>query len=286
MEKALDFHLFDIGGTPITLVTAITFLTILAVTLILAKFLERLVAKAMKMRSVPDAGSLAVARRLVLYTVLITGLAVGLDTIGINLSALFAAGALFAVAVGFAMQNIAQNFVSGVILLIERTIKPGDILEVEGKVVRVVLMGIRATICRTLDEEEIIIPNSVLVQTTVKNYTLSDSLYRLRAQVGVSYNSDLREVRKALEQAARELDGRVSSLEPRVLLRDFGSSSVNYEVSVWIDNPWRSRARLSALQETIWWALKESGIVIAFPQLDLHLDERIVEALRSRPPAA
>ncbi len=286
MDKALDIHLFDIGGTPITLATAITFIAILAVTVVLAKLVEKLVARAIRLRRVPDEGSLAVARRLVHYSVLITGLAVGLDTIGINLSALFAAGALFAVALGFAMQNIAQNFVAGVILLVERTIKPGDVLEVEGKIVRVVLMGIRATICRTLDEEEIIIPNSVLVQTTVKNYTLSDPLYRLRATVGVAYSSDLRRVREALEEAARGSVSRVADLEPRVLLREFGPSSVNFEVSVWIDDPWRSRSRLSELQERIWWSLKEAGVVIAFPQLDVHVDESLLEVLRSRLPAA
>jgi small-conductance mechanosensitive channel len=286
MDKALDIHLFDIGGTPITLATAITFFAILAVSVVLAKVAEKLVAKALRLRRVPDEGSLAVARRLVHYAVLLTGFAVGLDTVGINLGALFAAGALFAVALGFAMQNIAQNFVAGVILLVERTIKPGDVLEVEGKVVRVVVMGIRATISRTLDEEEIIIPNSVLVQTTVKNYTLSDPLYRLRASVGVAYSSDLKRVREALEAAARRSASRVADLEPRILLKEFGPSSVNFEVSVWIDDPWRSRSRLSELQEQIWWSLKEAGIVIAFPQLDLHVDERVLEALRPRLPAA
>lgn len=286
MDKALDIHLFDIGGTPITLATAITFIAILAVTVVLAKVAEKLVARALRLRRVPDEGSLAVARRLVHYSVLLTGFAVGLDTVGINLSALFTAGALFAVALGFAMQNIAQNFVAGVILLVERTIKPGDVLEVEGKVVKVIGMGIRATICRTLDEEEIIIPNSVLVQTTVKNYTLSDPLYRLRASVGVAYNSDLKLVRETLDAAARRSASRVANLEPRVLLREFGPSSVNFEVSVWIDDPWRSRSRLSELQEQIWWSLKEAGIVIAFPQLDLHVDDRVLEALRPRLPAA
>jgi small-conductance mechanosensitive channel len=286
MDKALDIHLFDIGGTPITLATAITFVAILAVSVVLAKVAEKLVARALRLRRVPDEGSLAVARRLVHYSVLLTGFAVGLDTVGINLSALFAAGALFAVALGFAMQNIAQNFVAGVILLVERTIKPGDVLEVEGKVVKVIVMGIRATICRTLDEEEIIIPNSVLVQTTVKNYTLSDPLYRVRASVGVAYSSDLKRVREALEAAARRSASRVADLEPRILLKEFGPSSVNFEVSVWIDDPWRSRSRLSELQEQIWWSLKETGIVIAFPQLDLHVDERVLDALRPKLPAA
>jgi len=86
---------------------------------------------------------------------------------------------LFPVGLGFAMQNIAQNFVSGLILLVERAIKPGDIVEVEGRVVRVLKMGIRTTIARTRDDEEIIIPNASLVQSSVKNYTLEDSYFRI-----------------------------------------------------------------------------------------------------------
>ena len=207
------------------------------------------------------------------------GIAVALHTVGINLTALFAAGALFAVALGFAMQNITQNFASGVILLVERSIKPGDILKVEGKLVKVIRMGIRATVSRTLDDEEIIIPNAVLVQNSVTNYTLKDKLYRLRAMVGVVYWSDMALVRETLEKVARQIPWRVENLDPRILLRQFGSSSVDYEVSVWIDDPWRLQLRLSELHEAIWWALKEAGITIAFPQVDVHLDPPVMRSL-------
>jgi potassium-dependent mechanosensitive channel len=111
---------------------------------------------------------------------------------------LFAAGAVFAVGLGFAMQNIVQNFVSGVILMVERTIKPDDVLEVEGDIVRVQKMRIRATMVRTRNEEELIIPNSTLVQGAVKNYTLTDSRFLLGTVVGVTYGSDMQLVREVL----------------------------------------------------------------------------------------
>jgi small-conductance mechanosensitive channel len=183
------------------------------------------------------------------------------------------------VALGFAMQNIAQNFVSGVILLVERSIKPGDILRVEGRLVKVMRMGIRATVSRTLDDEEIIIPNSVLVQNSVTNYTLKDRLYRLRALVGVVYWSDMALVRETLERVAKEIPWREKGPEPRILLRQFGDSSVDFEVSVWISDPWRVQLRLSELHEAIWWALKEAGITIAFPQVDVHLDPPVMRSL-------
>ncbi len=280
-EDILSHTLFSIGEHKVNLMTVIVFAVIILVTFLVSKILEAAVNEAFRIRKITDEGTLGVARRLVHYVVLLTGFAIALQNVGIDLSALFAAGALFAVAVGFAMQNIAQNFVSGVILLIERTIKPGDVLEVEGKVVRVSRMGIRSTVSRTLNDEDIILPNSVLVQTTVKNYTMQDSIYRLRAAVGVAYSSDLALVRKTLEELARALPWRLKSREPRVLLRGFGDSSVNYEVSVWIDQPWRAFMRISEMNEAIWWAFKEQNITIAFPQLDLHLDPPVVDGLQS-----
>jgi small-conductance mechanosensitive channel len=112
------------------------------------------------------------------------------------------------------------------------------------------------------------------------NYTLRDSMYRLRCKVGVVYGSDMRVVREVLETTAREISWRIGDKDPVILLAEFGSSSVDWEVSVWMDDPWRVRRAKSELNEAIWWALKEAGITIAFPQLDLHFDEPVVEALR------
>jgi small-conductance mechanosensitive channel len=282
-QDILSQKLFSIGEHQITLMTVIAVALILLFTFLISKLLEAAVNRAFKIRRVTDEGTAAVTHRLVHYAVLLTGFAIALQNLGIDLSALFAAGALFAVALGFAMQNIAQNFVSGVILLVERSIKPGDILEVEGKIVRVSRMGIRSTVSRTLNDEEIIIPNSTLVQNSVTNYTMQDSIYRLRAAVGVSYSSDLALVRKTLEEVARDLPWRLKSREPRILLRQFGNSSVDYELSVWIDQPWRAFWRLSDLNEAIWWAFKEKNITIAFPQLDLHLDPPVTDSLMRLP---
>jgi potassium-dependent mechanosensitive channel len=114
----------------------------------------------------------------------------------------------------------------------------------------------------------------------VKNYTLRDALYRLRARVGVTYGSDVRQVRQVLEQTAAAITFRDLEKEPRILLLGFGNSSVDFEVSVWIEDPWHSQRALSELNEAIWWALKGAGITIAFPQLDLHLDGPVEDSLR------
>ena len=280
-----DIPLFEISGTTVTVATLISFAVIVIVTFVLASLMQRGVARAFSKKGQEDVGTTAVASRLVRYLILIGGLGIGLHTLGINLTALFAAGAVLAVAIGFAMQNISQNFVSGVILLLERAIKPGDVLQVDGRMVRVRDMGIRATIARTLDEEDIIIPNSNLVAVAVTNYTLQDSLYRLRTVVGVVYSSDMALVRRVLEKTAGELEWRSRQHEPRILLKEFADSSVNFEVSVWIDEPWSMQRLRDRLNEAVWWALKEAGVVIAFPQVDVHFDPPVVEALGGGPRA-
>jgi len=267
-----DRPLFSIAGTQVTVATLVVFVLIVLGTFVVSAILRRLVGRAMRLRGIEQEGSIRATQRLVHYAVLLVGLSIGLQTIGVNLSALFAAGAVFAIGVGFAMRNLAENFVSGLILLLERSIKPGDVLEVEGQVVRVSRMGIRSTVVRGRNDEETIVPNTILVQSNVTNYTLEDSLYRLRARVGVAYGSDMHQVRKVLERTAAALPWRFPRREPVVLLVEFGSSSVDWEVSVWIEDPWRALVRGSELREAIWWALKEENITIAFPQLDVHLD--------------
>jgi potassium efflux system protein len=113
----------------------------------------------------------------------------------------------------------------------------------------------------------------------VKNYTLKDSVYRLRASVGVTYSSDMCKVRETLESIVQDIDWQVKGHDPIVLLTGYGSSSVDWEVSVWISDPWLMRRRISELYESIWWALKGDGHVIAFPQLDVHFDPPVADGI-------
>ncbi len=279
--RVLETRLFDIGETPITVSTLLTLLIILAFTFLIASILRRALQRLLAARGVKP-GTAGLFSGVLYYGGLITGAAVALQTAGINLTALFAAGAIFAVGIGFGLQSIAENFISGVILLTERAIKPGDVLEVQGLVVRVLEMGIRSTIARTRDGEDLIIPNSTLIQSTVKNHTLKDSLFRIRVPVGVIYASDMARVRQVLEQVADQVSAKwaVAGQKPHVFMTAFGDSSVNFEVAIWMSNPWEARPALSDLHESIWWAFKENGITIAFPQLDVHFDAPVTEGFR------
>lgn len=284
----LDFTLFRIGNTPLTVGTLITALATIVVTLVGTALLERLVKRRFAARGVKGQGG-AVTVQLLHYVMLAIGFSIAATTVGINLSALFAAGAVFAIGFGFAMQNIAQNFVAGVIILVERTIRPGDIIEIEGQVARVEDIGIRSTRVRTRFDVDIIVPNALLVQANVKNYTLNDSDYRVHIDVGVAYSSDVPAVQELLVRAAESVPWRVQRKQPIVLVTAFGNNAVNFEVSVWCDDPWSARIRQSDLSIAVWRALQAANVTIAFPQLDVHFDPWVEQAAEkglriARPP--
>jgi potassium efflux system protein len=278
-DRIFNTELFELAETSVTLASLSIFALMVLFTFKASSWLQRLLRLWFRKRGLDEEGSLGVMQRLLHYAVVVVGLGMALQTVGFELGALFAAGAVFAVGIGFAMQNIAQNFVSGIILLLERTIEPGDVLTVEGRVVRVVRMNIRSTIVRNRDGEELIVPNTILVQSTVTNQTLGDKLVRIRATVGVSYDSDMVAVRRCLEAMATAQPWRSMHEEPLVLMTGFGASSVDWEICVWTQDPWASRRDKSRLLEATWNALRASGITIAYPQLDLHLDPPVIEAL-------
>lgn len=279
VQESLGVQLFSVGATRVTLGSIVIFLLVVLTTWLLSRISRRAIRRFFDKKELQTRANSAILQRVTQYLIMLSGGVAALQVIGIDLSTLFAAGAIFAVGFGFAMQNIAQNFVSGVILLVERTIKQDDVLEIEGQVVRVMKMGIRSTVVRTRNEEEIIVPNAILVQGTVKNFTLSDASHLIDATVGVVYSSDMRQVRKVLEETARDIPWRDQTQEPRVLMNEFGDSAVIFRVFVWCHEPWIARRLRSDLNEAIWWALKEAGIVIAFPQVDVHLDPHLESKL-------
>lgn len=284
-KRVLSITIAEIGGKPLTVGTIVLLALLLVMTFVAARVARAGVLRAFRNYEIGRSGAFA---QIVHHMIVFVGVAVAVDTAGIELKALFAAGAVFAVGLGFAMQNIAQNFVAGLILLFERSIKAGDVLEIEGKVVRVKELRIRTTLVRTRDDEELIIPNSTLAQSTVKSYTLADSIYRLSVSVGVSYGDDMNEVRRTLEETAREAKWRFQEHDPLVLLVDFADSSVVWEVHVWTNEPWMARIQQAALREAIWHRLKDRSLTIAFPQVDVHFDPPIAKALSAltKPPSA
>jgi len=280
ISEFLATPLYTIGETQGTVGTALTVVLIILATWWFARLLSKTIMRAFERGGTVDKEAVRPYAKFAKAGVLLVGLGVAFNTLGFRLTAIFAAGGLFAVAIGFAMKNVAENFVSGLIMRLERSIKRGDILKVEGQVVTVKDVGIRFTLASNRDNEDLLIPNSILVQSMVINRTLRDPLFRLRAPVGVTYSSDMKLVKETLMAAASSITWRSPERDPVVIMRAFGSSSVDWEVSVWVEDPWSVGQYVSELNEAIWWSLKDAGVVIAFPQLDVHFDEPVVESLQ------
>lgn len=286
VRDLLDAKLFRVQDRDITPMTFVTLAAVVVVTLQVSQALQRALALAMKRRTDVDEGVQLTLGRLVHYAVMALGIAVGLQTAGFDLTAILAASTVFAVGLGFGFQTLANNFISGLMLMLEQAIRPGDYLTIEGRVVRVEELGIRATIARTLDDDRILIPNAKLIENNVVNHSFGgDPVIRARAVVGVAYESDLDQVLRVLEEAARKVPGRATHRQPVVFLLEFADSSIVFEVSIWVRHAFERPKLLSALRMAIWRAFETEGITIAFPQIDVHLDPRVEDALHARPTA-
>lgn len=280
IHHVLDFRLFTFGKQPILVSTIVTVILVMAATVVVSRMVRPLVARALSRRGGRSEQTAAMTR-LTHYIFLLVGVAVALTASGIDIGTMFTAGAIFAVGLGLAMQNVAENFVAGVILYTERTVRPGDILSVDGVIVRVIDIGIRSSVAQTRDGEDLVMPNSALIQKTVKNYTLKNATVRLRVPVGVHYDADMALVRETLTEATRAVSRKwaVADREPLIAMMEFGNNSVNWEVGIWMDDPWEWRPAISDLHEAIWKSFKQKHIVIAFPQMDLHLDKPVIASL-------
>jgi small-conductance mechanosensitive channel len=227
-------------------------------------------------------GALQPATMLVRYGLMFVGLVVILQLGGVNLSSLAILASVLGVGIGFGLQSIANNFVSGIIISFERPIKPGDFVslgDLEGTVQRV---GGRSTVIRTLDHVSIIVPNSRLLEQQVVNWSHDDDASRVHVPIGVAYGSDIRGVREALLEAARSHPAVLSDPRPEVRLLRFGDSALNLELLVWSKEPSGHPGLKSDLNFHIEANLRRAGIEIPFPQRTLHVSADEVAALIER----
>lgn len=279
MNNILDSLAKFFGHIPVSGIEAFLFQALKAVLVLLVtyvglKILGRAIDRHLKSNDSRDPAIIRTYRKVGRFVGWTVGILLALHVAGIKLTALFTTSGLIAVVLGFALKNIAENYVSGLIIKTDESIKHGDILDVDGQMVRVKSVGVRDTIARTKDDSDVLIPNAMLVQRKIGNYTLRDSLCRVSTTVGVSYLSDLKKVREVLEGVCANFGGLSAQHDaPVVLLSDFGDSSVNYQVFVRTEDPWKTRTLKSSLNEAVWWGLKDAGIEIAFPQLDVHFDK-------------
>jgi len=184
----------------------------------------------------------------------------------------FAGGAL-AIGLGFGTQTLLKNFVSGIIILFERPFRVGDVLDVSGNRGTVTSIGLRASVLQLWDGTETLIPNSALLENNLTNWTFSNRTVRFTVAVGVAYGSDTRRVVQLLTEVAERHGLIEKDPKPQVLFTDFGESALSFELRFWVDVLRANSAQVASdLRHMIAGTFAENGIVIAFPQRDLHLD--------------
>lgn len=191
--------------------------------------------------------------------------------LGVTYKNLILIASALGVGIGFGLQNIVNNFISGIILLFERPVRVGDYIEIDGGILQVKRIGIRSTMVVSFDNSCTVIPNSDILSNRLTNWTLNDNKIAMKCNVGVSYGTDPEKVSTLLEKCALETGGVLKSPAPRVLFTEFGDSSLNFTVKFWVNRPDIQFEVKSSVMHSINKALNKEGIVIPFPQRDIHI---------------
>lgn len=265
---------FDVGERRFSLLWLVTIVTTALLLLIAVRIVGRIVAHSINSSSQLDAAQKLLGQKIASVAIIIAAFFIGLDLLGIDLTALSFFSGAFGLAVGFGLQKTIGNLFAGIILLMDRSIKPGDIIVVGDSFGWVNKIGVRAVSVLTRDGKEHLIPNENLMTTEVENWSYSDPNVRMRVQVGVSYKCDMKLVEKLLFQAVDETQRILKRPEPKVWMTDFGDSSVNWEIRAWINDPQEGMGNIRGrLLMRIWELFQENAIEIPFPQRDLHIKE-------------
>ena len=269
----LSYKIITISGQAITLIHILLIPAVILTGIILTRWIAKLISKRLVVKKV-DPNVIHLLIRLFYVIAMAILLVTTLELINVPITAFaFLSGAI-AIGVGFGAQNIINNFISGWILMWERPIRIGDFLEVEDAKGVVEEINTRSTRIRRVDGVHLLIPNSKLLENTVVNWTLIDSLVRSSVKVGVAYGSPVKKVAELVLQATTDQEKVVKKPLPIVTFEDFGDNALMFEVTFWLDSIAESGLRV--MRSNIRFRLEElfedNNIVVAYPQRDLHID--------------
>jgi potassium-dependent mechanosensitive channel len=276
LDTLLDYlrtPLLTLSGTPVTTLTVLTAVVIIAVARILGSIIGRSIDRIFAMRGV-DQGLRFAVGKILRYTVTTIGVIVALSTVGINTSAVMAGGAVLLVGIGFGLQKLAENFISGLLLLIERPVRKGDFIDVAGVLGTVEDIGLRATHVVSRDGLTVIVPNASLITNTVINHSQPTHTRRVWVRVGVAYGTDLELATRALREVAAAEPKVQATPAPDVRHDGFGESAILLALVVWISEAKEEALVSSNLRFGIDRAFRAHGIVIPVPQREVHLHTR------------
>jgi small-conductance mechanosensitive channel/CHASE3 domain sensor protein len=289
VTELANVTLFSVGETPVAGYDILRVLVILFVAFLLSRLVRHAIGRLGERESAGTQASIYTVGRLSHYAIITVAVFVALSSIGLDFSNLALIAGALSVGIGFGLQSIVQNFISGLIILFEHSLRVGDYIELDtGLTGTVKSINVRSTLINTNDNIDIVVPNSEFVTTRLTNWTLGERILRIRIPFGVAYGSDKELVRKAAKEAAAEVPYTLTNMkgrEPDVWLVEYGDNSLNFLLLVWVNRqgarrPTRSRAAyLWALESK----LAEYGIEIPFPQRDLHLRSGWPEAEAPEP---
>ena len=270
--ELLNYNLFALGNAKITPLSILYILLFSFVLLYLSRKMRDLLIRKLLKKTRLDVGAQTAIGTIVRYVVLLVGFLIIIQTVGIDLTTLNVLAGAVGVGIGFGLQNIANNFISGLIILTERPIKVGDRIEVDGVSGNVMAIGARSTRVKTNDNISIIVPNSKFISENVVTWSFDTDRVRFRVPVGVSYDSDIDVVSRLLIEVGEENDDVLSDPKPSVRLVEFGDDSLNFELWVWSSSKLH---RPGVLKSDINFAIskkfKQNKIEIPSPQRDLNV---------------
>ena len=274
---ALDSWGFDIANHRVSVWTALLVVIVVVGVFVFAKLMTRVARTLLGKATRLDSTQKLLADKLIAIAIWAVAILIGIDILGIDLTALTVFSGAFGLAVGFGLQKTFGNMLAGIILLMDRSIKPGDVIAVNDPTGResfgqIRKIGIRAISVVTRDRKEYLIPNENLMINQVVNWSYSSREVRIKAPIGVAYGSDLDLAERLMLKAAQEAARVLAIPEPKVLLMNFGANAVEFEIRFWITDPEDGVSGVrSEVLKRVWHQFKEHGIELPFPQLDLYL---------------
>jgi small-conductance mechanosensitive channel len=270
----LDQVGFNAGTTRISLLTVLQVGIGLLALYVLVRLANRMVGQTVKRTTGLDPTQQLLVQKLAGVAIIVVAFFIGVDIIGIDLTALAVFSGGLGLAVGFGLQKTIGNLFAGIILLMDRSIKPGDVIVVGESFGSVNKIGVRAVSIITRDGKEHLIPNEDLMTREVENWSYSNRNVRLHIPVGISYECDIALAQRLMIQAATECDRVMKAPKPNVWLRGYGDSSVDHDILVWVSDPEAGVGNVqSEILNRLWVLFKENGITIPFPQRDIHVKE-------------
>lgn len=268
----LDSIAFVVGQTRFSLWRLFNGMVLVLLVLVLCFWLSAVVEQRLMHIKTWDMSLRIIGVRIVKAFFLVLGGLMSLSILGINMTALSVFTGALGVGLGFGFQKIASNYVSGFIILFERSIQLGNFVSISGLTGKVTQITTRFTVLKNAAGEEIIVPNEMLVSNIVQNKTLSDSLLKTTLDIGISYGSDVDLALRIIQECALNEERVLKDPAPIVLLNSFGDFSINLTLGFWIKDPENGTALLSSnINRAIWQRFKEEGVEMPFPQREVRI---------------